>query len=94
MNYRVDMSDVVMRELTRVKEVGRQIGLGQVVPQALYAVMQHLRTDPHSFGDPGEELHHLKLKIRKAFLNPLSVKFAINDEHRVVYVMKVQLPIT
>lgn len=94
MPFRVDMSAKVAQEFNELKKLGSQIGVGREERKALYKIVERLRADPHGVGGLVEELFHLELQIRDGFVNPVEVRFAIHDEKRLVYIMKVAVPIS
>jgi hypothetical protein len=72
-----------------VKQLHRQAilaGAGQQFLAAFQQIVDRLRKDPLTFGEPLYRLPVLKLAVRKAVLSPLVVDYAVHEEQPLVFI--------
>jgi hypothetical protein len=54
---------------------------------AARTIVARLAADPGEFGEPLRDLHHLGLQMRHGVERPLVVRYAIDEQRRLVYVV-------
>lgn len=85
--YRVVISHVVQQGLRSLC----QQGPSDQVLAAAHNIMDRLADDPLEFGEPAFHLRQLGLEVRFGVVAPLGVRFAVQQDELVVFVMEFQL---
>jgi hypothetical protein len=65
------------------------LGLDEVVIQAVKQIQRQLTQDPFGFGEPLYRLPNLKMEVRLAIVPPLAVQYAVHQEKPLVYLKTV-----
>jgi hypothetical protein len=89
--YRVSISGAVG---TVIKQLAQEAAATARSPQfidALLVINHRLRTDPHAFGEMTGNLHPFPWIAHTGSVAPLTVQFAIDEEHAVVYLRRIIL---
>jgi hypothetical protein len=89
--YQLSMSGQVSAGVAEVREQAADIGLLDEFDAAYGAIEQRLQADPLGLGELVKALKHMKLLIHVGVVQPLIVRFAIDEERRIVYLMDVTL---
>jgi hypothetical protein len=89
--FRVPASGKVRQEIAALKDLAANLGIQAEFAQALDRVYHRLETDPLSFGELVKESPHLQLIVHVGSEKPLTVRFAINRQHRFVVILKMLL---
>lgn len=84
--YRVSMSHQTRAVLKQLHLQAAHAGTGHRFLAALRQILQRLRSDPLTFGEPYYRLPVLKLLIRQAVVSPLVVDYAVHEEQPVVLI--------
>ena len=58
---------------------------------AYLKILQRLRTDPLTYGEPLYPLRHMRLQARVCSVLPLRVEFAVSEEHHMVFIKSYHL---
>lgn len=87
----LEMSDDTGRNLSLLLRQARINGLGPTVDMALKTIIDRLRHDPITFGEPLYTLKHLKLSIHLGVVHPLAVSYGVDSQNRIVYIRYFEL---
>ena len=66
-------------------------GRGEQFNAAYLKILQRLRTDPLTYGEPLYPLRHMRLQVRVCSVLPLKVEFAVSEEHHMVFIKSYHL---
>lgn len=89
--YRVSISGVVGKWIKLLAQEAAATGRSQQFIDALLVINHRLRTAPYEFGEMTGYLHPYPWIAHTGSAAPLTVQFAIDEEHAVVYVRRVFL---
>lgn len=84
--YRIVLSDRVTELLHTLHVGAMEAGFGVAFVAAFRNIVQRLRTDPLTFGEPHYRLPTLQLQVRQAGVHPLIVDYAVHEEQHLVFV--------
>ena len=84
--YLLDCSDAVVEELKKLQRRATRRGQGEAFVSAFRRIIRSLREDPYSTGEPDYTLPALRLQVRTVVVAPLAIAFAVNEEHRIVWI--------
>src|SRR5262249_36914266 len=84
--WRVSYSEAVGKQLRRLQQTATRRGQGDEFLAALRQIIQLLRQDPASAGEPLYRLPALGLRMRTIAIAPLLIYFAVSEERPDVYV--------
>jgi len=85
--YRLVYTGLVRDSLRAMGEKAKQRGLSSEFGTALQAIENRLRSDPLTFGEKRSNLDHLDLQVRVAGSEYVYVRFAVDADRRIVYVL-------
>jgi hypothetical protein len=85
--YHVVYTGVVRNSLRALGQKAKQRGLGVDFQTVLKRTEDRLRSDPSSFGEPRSELRHLGLQVRAAGTDYFYLRFAVDTNRQIVYVL-------
>jgi hypothetical protein len=89
--YEVHCSGVIGKALRQLHRRASRQGRGTAVVAAFRKVIEHLESDPLNAGEAAYALPGLHLEVRTIVVSPLSVDFAVNAAHRLVFIKSVHL---
>jgi len=84
--YRVDSSVAVAEALDRLQRRATHRGQGEAFKSAFRRIAAGLRKSPLTLGEPLYSLKDLRLEVRTVVIAPLAIDFAVNEEHRIVWI--------
>jgi hypothetical protein len=87
--FQVSSSQQTLAEIQGLSRRAIALGLAPLLAAALRHVWEQLENDPINWGDP--QRHYLKanlLQCHRAYAQ-LSVTYAVDEQHRVVYVRRI-----
>ena len=84
-HYAVNFSGLVREYIHELSRVAIERGDGDVFAAALAEFIRRLRIYPQ-FGDPLSDLTHQVGHIRLGVVPPLSMRYGVLEDHRVVFV--------
>jgi hypothetical protein len=84
--YNVRLSEQNKQKLREHYLEAAQAGTGQRFLSALRRILDRLRTDPLTFGEPSYRLPALQLMVRQAVIAPIIVDYAVHDEQPIVFI--------
>jgi GAF domain-containing protein len=80
------MSGQTRAAVLRLHRQALERGEGQAFLAAFRRIVERLRSDPLTFGEPMYRLPALKLRIRHAAVLPLLVDYAVHEELPLVFI--------
>src|SRR5437867_1679112 len=89
--FRVIYSGTVLVQVNELSQVAAARGVAPLLADALRAVQNHLRTDPLGWGESSRTLRALGLTVAVGFHSRISVRFAVDLQRRLVYVLSMTL---
>src|SRR5258708_26743147 len=89
--YRVSFSGAVGMEIKRLAQEAAATDRSPQFIEALLVINHRLRTNPHEFGEMTGNLHPFPWIAHTGSVAPLTVQFAIDEEHAVVYLRRIFL---
>jgi hypothetical protein len=89
--FRLDMSGMIAEEIKQLIQAASAKGLREEAEQSLTIIDRRLRTGPLDFGELVRQSKFSNLLVHVASVYPVSIRFAIHEEKRVVILLKVQL---
>lgn len=89
--YTVHFSGVTQELVKQRFQEAVEAGKGQSFLTTLRAVVDLLRRDPHSFGEPLYRLPALKLLVYQAVMAPLVVDYAVHEEQPLVFIRGIRV---
>jgi hypothetical protein len=84
--YRVDMSSHNKNVLKSLHLQAAEKGTGTRFVAAFRTVVDHLRREPLTFGEPLYRLELLRLQIRQAVVDPLVVVYGVHEDKALVII--------
>jgi hypothetical protein len=84
--YNVSMSQQTRAVLKYLHSQAAQGGTASEFLAALRQIIERLRTDPVTFGEPQYRLPALQLLVRQGVVSPLIVEYAVHDEQPIVFI--------
>src|ERR1700736_5303637 len=87
-HFRVVYSEAVRIALRDLLAKARAIGKLDEVAAAARGIHGHLQPQPFVFGEPLYTLPNLTLLARQGSVRPLVVTYVVDEERRLVYVVK------
>ena len=84
-HYAVNVSERVREHLLELSRDAVARGDGEVFAAAFAEFVRRLRVYPQ-FGDPLSDLSHQVGQVRLGVVPPLSMRYGVLEEHRVVFV--------
>ena len=89
--FQVSLSGEVAQEIKYCAQVASSMGIRASYISSLDAIQKRLRYDPSVFGERRFGSKTLKLTCYVGAIRPVAVQFAVHDELRLVFVVKVIL---
>jgi hypothetical protein len=89
--YRVVSSDKAREELRTVLAQAEAEGRRESVVAVVRKVFEGLTWIPEEVGESTEDLPSIGTVKRHVLQAPITIEFAINEEHRVVFILRVYL---
>jgi hypothetical protein len=86
LRYRVVYSELCRNAVRVALERAKAKGRFPEVAQAVREIDQRLQWIPLDFGEPLQDLVHLRLKYFIGTVAPFVVRYAVDEERRIVYV--------
>jgi hypothetical protein len=87
--FQVSSSQQTLAEIRELSRRAVTLGLGPVLAAALRHIWEQLQNDPINWGDPQRLYQKANLiQCHRAYAQ-LSVTYAVDEEHRVVYVRRI-----
>lgn len=86
--YRVVGAELVGDSLRGLKRLADAAGQTRLLLDSAKGIVERLETDPLGFGEPRYDLHHLQLQVRIGMYRMLAAQYAVDEERRIVYVLK------
>jgi hypothetical protein len=87
--FRVINLKAVSLQLRVLHDQAKAQGTDFFFRQSLVEIHRRLATDPLEFGEPLYNLQELNLQVRIGLHPPLSVRFAVDKERKLVYLFSV-----
>ncbi len=84
--YTVSASPTVTAQLKHALDTARTLGVFPLASRAARWISEELARTPLEFGESRGYLPHLHLHIRLGFARPLSVRFAVHEPSKQVFV--------
>src|SRR5712692_3914862 len=84
-HYQVHCSKSVANRLRRLQRIATRRGQGNEHILAFSKIIDALRHDPYSMGEPLYRLSTLRLQVRTVVIAPLALEFAVSETHFIVY---------
>jgi hypothetical protein len=84
--WHVHASGAITNELRRLQRRAAREGRGEEMLAALEHVYKRLQRDPTNFGEPLYRLPAMRMLVRTVVVLPLSVDFAICEDHPLVFI--------
>jgi hypothetical protein len=84
--YRIINFSAVTDTIKALYAQARVMGTEEPLRNCLAGIQQRLETEPVVFGEPLYNLYAMGLQVRVGLFPPLSVRFAVDEERRIVYV--------
>jgi hypothetical protein len=91
MKWRIIQSDKIKKDIFELCTQAHEAGRGRALLGSLRRVLQRLRDDPSSLGEPHNRLKHLDLLLCVVVEPPIVVRFAVDEKHYCVYIRSVEL---
>jgi hypothetical protein len=92
-HFRVVYSKTVLTALGDLLAKARAAGKLDEFVAAVRSIHGSLQTQPLVFGEPLYTLPNLALRARKGSVRPLVVTYTVDEERRLVYVVRPLLPL-
>jgi hypothetical protein len=89
--YRVLGAELVVNTLRGLKRLADVAGEGNQFLSSAKRIVDRLATDPLDFGEPRFGLPNLQLQVRIGGFGNLAVQYAVDEERRIVYILKFML---
>src|SRR5437899_1354733 len=89
--YEVHISGAIAKKLKQIQRRASRQGRGEAVLSALKQIVERLRHDPLSWGDPLYRLPALRMQVCHASIRPLFVNFAVCEDRPLVFIKGVEL---
>src|ERR1700722_15302178 len=89
--FQVSVSGEVAQEIKGCAKVAASMGMRALFISSLEAIYQRLRHDPLDFGERRFGAKTLKLSCHIGAIRPVAVQFAVHEELRLVFLVKVIL---
>src|SRR5688572_13418709 len=86
--YGVSCSDAIKEQFRREAERARAKAQYHGFARSCSWPLDELSRTPLEFGESRYELPELGLQVRFRVLGPLAIKFAVNEAHKHVFIMK------
>jgi hypothetical protein len=86
--YQLAVSGAARQQLERALHLARQAGKRLEGIRAARWILEELERTPMEFGESREHLDAMGVEVRVAFVRPLKVRFAVNEDERVVFVQR------
>jgi hypothetical protein len=84
--FKVRMSDQIKKQVKELHLQAAQDGKGSFFLAALRKIIDKLRKDPWTFGEPLYSLPFMRLKVRKAVIAPVAVVYGVHEEKPLVFI--------
>jgi hypothetical protein len=88
--YEVVYSDYQRGVVRTLGKTAAKRGLRAVYLTAVRSMHYHMETDPLTWGDLQNRLHHLQLLLCHGIQSPLHVYYAVDEARRIVYVQEIK----
>jgi hypothetical protein len=85
--YTVSVSIVVKEQLEDALHMAQRVGRRREAIRAARWIIEELERTRLEFGESRDFLTALSLRVRIAFVRPLMVQFAVNEERGVVFIL-------
>jgi hypothetical protein len=89
--YQVRLSQLARNTIRQHYLEASQAGTGPQFLAALRRLLEHLRAEPLTFGDPCYRLPALRLRVFLAVVSPLVVHYAVHEERLFVFIHRVKV---
>jgi hypothetical protein len=90
-NFEVHLSAAMAKKLRTIHKQAMKRGKGEAVVEAFRRIVQRLESDPLEFGEPLHRLPALRMRIRHGAILPLSIHFAVAEDHALVFLKGISL---
>jgi hypothetical protein len=84
--YDVRMSAQSKEALKRFHRRAIELDIGHALLDALRGIVERLRTDPLTFGEPMYRLPSIRMGVRHGAIFPLYVDYAVHEEKPLVFI--------
>src|SRR5262245_14482505 len=90
-SYEVRLSQATRVRIKQLHLQAAQQGKGTEFIRAFREIIDRLRWDPHTFGEPLYHLPALRLQIRQGVIQPLSVDYGVHEQKPLVFIRGVKV---
>jgi hypothetical protein len=88
--YRVSQLVEATRQLRSILACAKARGMLDTTADAITTAIRHLKTDPSNWGDPLHRTKKVGGMVRRGFISPVIVHFAVYEAERSVLVLSVK----
>ena len=89
--FRIELSALIPERILDLQRQASDAGRGEEYLNAMQAIVDNIRRNARTAGEPLYRLPVMKLQVRLVAVRPLVVHFAVSEERLVVYVKSVVL---
>jgi hypothetical protein len=89
--FQLAFSQVIADALRKLQRQASSEGRGEAFLNAVRTVIDRLRTEPTTFGEPLYHLPNLRMEVRCALVAPFGVDFGVCEDRPLVFIKAVRL---